>query len=1050
MLLKRARSIRTDLGPKTVDEQINDLFEEILSYIDELEDPALRDQWIDALTTFTASGDVGSLASLTKWRRPVVDLDEFLFGAAYLNQRPSDIYPGVLKGLHDLEADGYDEIVELGAIGIGKTTLANLKMGRSLYKISCMQNPHRVYGIGTGTPIVFTIQSVRLSTARKVVFGEFGRYIRESPYFRTRFMYDRMITSSMEFHEKNISILPVSSSGSAAISMNVIGGQLDECLIGETNIALANGGLCNIADIRQGDKVLTISSDNKLTEDRVLSARSTGVRPIYKVAFSDGTHLTGTGNHPIATTRGWVYINAIQPSDIVYASAQGPRKVQALATEAIGASEPQVDARTDRQPRCEIDREQSSQRTRAEQAPNTLVPGRACNLRGEAQRADAPTGDIDQFSTRYSSQAVSEQSASQFCGCDAHTVSTRESGAVESRIDTFGRNKEVNVGSSRTHYARNRDELFSPDTAAKYEVHRDKEIPAFAIGSASSQRIGMELGDSILRVREHSSSLSRQWRRTDNCAGFCGGDEIWKEQDYRSETMLPARCGPKKIASRREFCPERGNSLRNLDRKVVTVVEFVGFSETFNFETSTSKNYFANGILVHNCNFMQKTIKSKSSQADEKGEYDQAKQLYNTLASRRKSRFLNRGDLPGELFLISSSRFPDDFTEIKAAESTMRGGDDEQMYVFGGSQWDIKGRDNREFFTAEEFTVQIGNESFPSKVIQRDPDTGEDTELVAPGCDSIRVPMTFYKDFNRDPDNELRNIAGRTTLSTTPFFTHKERLKEAFELGAANGYVNPMRREEFELSQGLPDLDRRLTRTDVKAPRHAHIDLGLTHDACGFAVGHVAGYKVEEHTDENGKKVTEVLPVLAYDVICRIVPPMGGEIELEQVRRLLRKIKNRYHIPIESVSFDGFQSVDSRQLLHKAGFKTSKISVEAIEPWRAFRDAVYDGRVLLPEHKYLRKELADVERKVDNKKEKVDHRPNGTKDVADAVVGVAAFLLRRRITWTQAQYSGGRTGLFLQGTPNRSLTPANVINEAEQGRATTSRRRMIRRKSTRK
>jgi hypothetical protein len=462
------------------------------------------------------------------------------------------------------------------------------------------------------------------------------------------------------------------------------------------------------------------------------------------------------------------------------------------------------------------------------------------------------------------------------------------------------------------------------------------------------------------------------------------------------------------------------------------------------------------GGQLDEANFMQKTLKSKSSEADEKGEYDQAKILWNTVVSRRKSRFINRGDLPGELFLISSSRFPDDFTEIKAKESFMRGGPDEQMYVFGGSQWDIKGRDSldasgRRVFTEEEFTVQIGNESFPSKVLKRDPDTGENLEPVAPGCESVQVPMTFYKDFLRDVEGELRNTAGRTTLSTSPFFTQREKIKDAFDLGKENGIINPMRKEEYELSQGLPDLDIRWTRTDIKSPRHAHIDLGITKDACGFAVGCVAGYKVEEHVDENGKKVTEILPVLSYDVICRIVPPMGGEIELEQVRRLLRRIRDRYKLPIESVSFDGFQSVDSRQLLHRAGFKTSKLSVEAIEPWRSFRDAMYTGRVMLPENHWLHKELADVERTVKNNKEKVDHRPNGTKDVADAVVGVATFLLRRRVTWRQAQFTAGRTGLFLLGDPKRTKRPDNVINIEEQNaRSATNRRRIARRKLARK
>jgi hypothetical protein len=682
-VLRRERHIRTNVGePKSIDEQIEDMFREIIAEIETLDPGPVRDKWIDAVTTFMGKGDLNALLELTKWRREVVPLDEFIFSDGYLRQRPSDIYPGVWAALEDIDTDKYDEIIELGAIGIGKTTLANLGTARDLYKLSCMRNPHQVYGIGTGTPIVFTIQSVRLSTAKKVVFNELGRYIRESPYFKQKFPFDKLITSEMIFHEHNISILPVSSSGTAAISMNVIGGQLDEV------------------------------------------------------------------------------------------------------------------------------------------------------------------------------------------------------------------------------------------------------------------------------------------------------------------------------------------------------------------------------------NFMMKTLKSKSSQADEKGEFDQAKELYNTISSRRKSRFLNRGNLPGALYLISSSRFPDDFTEIKAKQSFMRGGPETNMYVFGGSQWEIKGRDNRDFFTEEEFTVQIGNESYPSKVLARDEDTGENTELPAPGTETIQVPMTFYQDFLRDVEGELRNAAGRTTLSTAPFITQRGRLREAVELAKENGYLNPMGKEEYELSQGLPDLDRRLTRTDVHAPRHCHIDLGITKDACGFAVGHVAGHKVTEHTDAEGRKQTEIMPVIAYDVICRIVPPMGGEIELEQVRKLLRKIKHRYKIPVESVTFDGFQSVDSRQILARAGFKVGYLSVEKIEPWRAFRDALYDGRILLTEHAWVQKELAEVERVVKNNNEKVDHRPNGTKDVADAVVGVATFLLRRRQSWNSASYHGGRTGLFLLGDAKRSKTPANVINDdaetPETGRASTNRRKTIRRSFRRK
>jgi hypothetical protein len=202
---------------------------------------------------------------------------------------------------------------------------------------------------------------------------------------------------------------------------------------------------------------------------------------------------------------------------------------------------------------------------------------------------------------------------------------------------------------------------------------------------------------------------------------------------------------------------------------------------------------------------------------------------------------------------------------------------------------------------------------------------------------------------------------------------------------------------------------------------------------CGpIAVGHVAGQKVSKHRDEKGNERIEILPVIAYDIICRVVPPMGGEIEFEQIRKFLRKLNSKYNLNIETVTFDGFQSTDSRQLLTKVGIKAGYLSVEKIEPWRAFRDALYDERLLIPTNLYLQKELSEVERQITNNKEKVDHRPSGTKDVADGVVGVAAYLLGRRASWAQMQATGGTEGTFLLGDPKRNRY-ANVSGKQDSG-----------------
>lgn len=672
-LLKLRRRVNTDppevQRARYIDQQIEATFRSLIEQASQLDDPHMKDMWMAAIADFGKNGDFQAMRDVLKWRRPVVDLDEFLFSGAYLNIDRQDVYPGVLEALHDIDSDKYDEVIEKGAIGIGKSFLANLAMARDLYKLSCMRSPQATYGTAKGSPIVFTIQSVRLKTAQTAVFEEFGRFVRNSPYFQQKFRYDPLITSQMVFREHNIRIMPVSSSGSAVISMNVIGGQMDEL------------------------------------------------------------------------------------------------------------------------------------------------------------------------------------------------------------------------------------------------------------------------------------------------------------------------------------------------------------------------------------NFMQKTLKSKSSQADDQGSFDQAKQLYNTLAARRKSRFTHRSNLPGALYLISSSRFPDDFTEIKAAQAESNGGNDPRIYVFEGSQWSVKGRHR---FSDEEFEVQIGNETYPSKVLK-------EGEKPNAGCQVIQVPVDFKMDFERDVEGSIRDMAGMTTLSTHPFFTQREKITEANELAKKYGYLNPLSIEEAEFSIGLPTPNKLFLRTDVKQPRIAHLDLGISKDACGIAIAHLAGHRVELHKNEvTGRVEPLILPVIAYDIVLRVVPPLGGEIQLDSIRKFLRQLNSKYGLNIKWVTTDGFQSVDTRQILSKQGFIPGYTSVEKIEPWNTFRDAIYDGRVLLPLNNFLRKELNEVERTLTNgNKEKVDHRPNGTKDVADAVVGAAAFLFRQRLSWRPPTFD--KEGMYMLGNPKRWITIeagreplANVSNTPRRDPDTDEMKRSLR------
>ena len=170
--------------------------------------------------------------------------------------------------------------------------------------------------------------------------------------------------------------------------------------------------------------------------------------------------------------------------------------------------------------------------------------------------------------------------------------------------------------------------------------------------------------------------------------------------------------------------------------------------------------------------------------------------------------------------------------------------------------------------------------------------------------------------------------------------------------------------------------------------RWAHIDLALTRDSAGIAVGHCS-----EFIEVKG----EQKPVIKIDAVLEIVPPKTGEIDYSKIRSFLYKLRDA-GMNLRFVSFDGYQSADSRQILATQGFTTGVVSMDrTTEPYDYLRDAIYDDRLHLPKHDKLREELLKLE--FNAKRQKVDHPAQGrlgSKDLADAVASVVYQLSRRR------------------------------------------------------
>lgn len=237
-------------------------------------------------------------------------------------------------------------------------------------------------------------------------------------------------------------------------------------------------------------------------------------------------------------------------------------------------------------------------------------------------------------------------------------------------------------------------------------------------------------------------------------------------------------------------------------------------------------------------------------------------------------------------------------------------------------------------------------------------ETFEDAKLGA-------VPVEYKADFDRDPERARRDLGAQPSDAIDGYFTDHAALERIYDADLPNIMDGALK----------PDLKRHYD----NAPRYAHVDLALKHDRAGLAIVH----------HEHGQIVADLVTyfeVADFD---------GEEIDLEAIREVLVQLAAR-GMRFGLVTFDGFQSADSRQLLKKAGIPTALLSVDRnTEAYDAAKEWIYGGRVRIPDTERSRVFLSEAKRLELIKGTKVDHPRDGSKDVADALVGAIANAAKR-------------------------------------------------------
>ena len=367
-----------------------------------------------------------------------------------------------------------------------------------------------------------------------------------------------------------------------------------------------------------------------------------------------------------------------------------------------------------------------------------------------------------------------------------------------------------------------------------------------------------------------------------------------------------------------------------------------------------------------------------------KGSKNSVMDMYRSIRRRMESRFMRSGNLPGMIALISSKNDENSFLEryIESNKSNKK------TWIVDKPVYEIKPAST---YKGPKFKVAVGDKSKSSYIV----DTPEDEERAINNNQRIiEVPIEYRNAYESDIEESLKEISGISAISSTKLISYPGKISQCISLSKKS----PLSQETIYMSLDTDDTimdyleDLSLLRVDMNKPRFIHVDIGLKGDSLGLAAVHESKKVDIDRTSIDGVMRTYTEPVFDTDILLRIRAATGSEIPLYKVREFIIWMRKKLHYKIAKVTFDGFQSADSIQLLKVSNFDASLLSVDKTAvPYLNLRSAILDQRIVLYDHKILMRELSDLEydrvrKKVDHPETTVNNEP-GSKDVADALCG---------------------------------------------------------------
>ena len=241
-----------------------------------------------------------------------VSVNTFLTSDNFLGKvtrQGEGVYPYWKHVLQDIFTAGnrYDECIFTGATRIGKTSTAITGASYMLYRLMCLRDPHKFFGIKEESKISILFFNITKDLAKGVAYREFNDTLKASPWFNSRGKFSKSDQNFYYIPDGGKVTIDYGSDSSHALGKQVF------CLVGDTLILTDDGPV-------------------KLSDKAGCSVNVWGVTPDYDVCLqhgyivlskyatdtvllhlSNGAKIEGTEDHRLMTTDGnYVSLKDIQ------------------------------------------------------------------------------------------------------------------------------------------------------------------------------------------------------------------------------------------------------------------------------------------------------------------------------------------------------------------------------------------------------------------------------------------------------------------------------------------------------------------------------------------------------------------------------------------------------------------------------------------------------------------------------------------------------------------------------------------------------------------